>query len=131
MTDTAEGAAAPAPARNKPAEEFLRALRRRGQRFRRAEAARKAETQFRIRCERAALLIARKGVDTRVACRAVGLGGNNTKAQEVVKALCDVRGVARRYWWGYPKWQTSPPMPVTVRSRKEVVRRDDDAGDAD
>jgi hypothetical protein len=59
-------------------------------------------------------------------CRSVGL--HSMEAHRVVRALCDVRGIPRRYFWGYPTWQTSTPQPVTVRSRKEVVRpRQDDA----
>jgi hypothetical protein len=108
-------------------KEFLRALRRRhGQAFRRAETARAAQTQFRVRCKRAVLLIARKGVDTNVACRAVGLC-ESTTAQNTVKALCDARGIARRYWWGYPRWKSQVSTSVSVRRRrKEIVRRDDD-----
>ena len=40
---------------NKPTDEFIRALRRRGRQFRRAEAARKAQLQYRVRIERAVL----------------------------------------------------------------------------
>jgi hypothetical protein len=81
--------------------------------------------QYRVRIERAVLIVARTGSDVAPACRSVGL--HSMESHKVVRALCDVRGIARRYYWGYPRWQTSAPMPVTVRSRKEVVRRDDDA----
>lgn len=109
----------------KPTDEFIRALRRRGRQFRRAEAARKAKLQYRVRIERAVLIVARTGSDVAPACRSVGL--HSMEAHRVVRALCDVRNIPRQYFWGYPTWQTSAPMPVVVRSRKEVVRRDDDA----
>ena len=48
-----------------PKEQEPSSIRRR----RYIEAARIAETKFRIRCERAALMIARTGCDTRAACR--------------------------------------------------------------
>jgi hypothetical protein len=100
--------------------------RRKRRLFRRAEAALIAEKQFRIRCERAVMIIARTGADTNVALRAVGLH-NGTKARETVTALCDLRGIARRYWWGFPRWKTQTPQPVTVMSRrKEIVRPRDE-----
>jgi hypothetical protein len=88
--------------------------------LRQAEAARIAETQFKIRCERAVMVIARTGCDTRVACRSVGLHGG-TKAEVTVKALCDARNIPRRYWWGVPhwNWKTQAPYPAIVKSRKQ------------
>jgi hypothetical protein len=98
---------------------------RQRQLFGRAEAARIAERQFWIRVERAAMIIARTGADTAVACRAVGL--HSAKAQKAVQGLCDQRGIARRYFWGFPHWRTSTPHPVTVnRHRKEIVRQRDE-----
>jgi hypothetical protein len=123
MSHSADGAPAPAPARNKPTDEFIRRLRQRARRFRKAEAARKAETQFRIRIERAVMIVARTGADVAPACRSVGL--HNFEAHRMVRALCDQRGIARRYWWGFPTWRTQAATSVTVMSRKEVVRRDD------
>jgi hypothetical protein len=125
MSTTPSAEAAQVPARNKPTEQFLRLLRRRGRRFRRAEAARKAETQFRIRIERAVMVVARTGSDVAPACRSVGL--HNVEAHRLVRALCDQRGIARRYFWGYPTWRTqATTTSVTVmRRRKEIVRRDD------
>jgi hypothetical protein len=67
----------------------LRALRRRGRRFRKAEAARISEKQFRIRIERAVTIVARTGSDVAPACRSVGL--HNMEAHNVVRALCDER----------------------------------------
>jgi hypothetical protein len=98
-----------------------RQARRQRRLWRQAEAARIAEKQFKIRIERAVMLIARKLCDTNVACRAVGLH-NSTKAREKVKALCDERGIARRYWWGVPRWKTQAPYPAIVPSRKEKIR---------
>jgi hypothetical protein len=86
------------------------------------EAARIAETKFRIRCERAVAMIARTGCDTRAACNAVGLCGRGlTKTEVAVKALCDERGIARRYFWGVPawNWKTETPHPVIVKPRKQ------------
>ena len=120
MTDTPSADAAQGAAQNKPTDKFLRRLRRRGRQFRRAEAARKAETQFRIRIERAVMIVARTGADVAPACRSVGL--HSMEAHRTVRALCDQRGVARRYFWGYPTWRTSTPMPATVMPRrKEIV----------
>jgi hypothetical protein len=96
--------------------------------LRRAEAARIAERQFWIRVERAAMIIARTGADTAVACRSVGL--HSAKAQKAVQGLCDQRGIARRYFWGFPHWRTSTPHPVTVsRHRKEIIVRKRDQGE--
>lgn len=86
------------------------------------EAARIADTRFRIRCERAVMMIAKTGCDTRAACRAVGLRGRGaSKAEVEVKALCDERGIPRRYFWGVPawNWNTETPHPAIVKSRKQ------------
>jgi hypothetical protein len=125
MSTTPDADAAQGAAQNKPTEQFLRALRRCGRRFRKAEVARISEKQFRIRIERAVTIVARTGSDVAPACRSVGL--HNMEAHKVVRALCDERKIPRRYFWGFPTWRTSAPMPVTVlRRRKEIVRRDDD-----
>jgi hypothetical protein len=125
MSHTAEGAEAPAPPRNKPTEEFLRALRRRGRRFRKAEAARISEKQFRIRIERAVTIVARTGSDVAPACRSVGL--HNMEAHKAVRALCDERKIPRRFYWGYPRWKSQVPTSVVVMpSRKETMKRDEE-----
>jgi hypothetical protein len=86
--------------------------------LRQAEAARIAEKQFKVRVERAVMVIARTICDTRVACRAVGL--RSSKAELAVKALCDQRGIPRRYFWGvpHPNGKTQAPYPAIVKSRK-------------
>jgi hypothetical protein len=125
MTTTPSADPPQVPVRDKPTEEFIRALRRRGRQFRRAEAARKAELQYRVRIERAVLIVARTGADVAPACRSVGL--HSMESHRVVRALCDVRGIARRYYWGFPRWKSQVSTTVTVMpNRKEVVRRDDD-----
>jgi hypothetical protein len=101
-----------------PKEQEPSSIRRR----RYVEAARIAETKFPIRCERAVMMIARTGCDTRAACNAVGLRARRgSKAEVEVKALCDERGIARRYFWGVPawNWKTETPHPVIVKPRKQ------------
>jgi hypothetical protein len=122
-TDNPSAEALQAPASNKASDEFIRAMRRRGQRFRKAEAARNAEKQFRIRIERAVTIVARTGADVAPACRSVGL--HNGEAHRMVRALYDERKIPRRYFWGFPRWRTQAATSVTVMPRrKEVVRRD-------
>jgi hypothetical protein len=101
-----------------PKEQEPSSIRRR----RYVKAARIAETKFRIRCERAVMMIARTGCDTRAACNAAGLRGRcGSKAEVTVKALCDERGIPRRYFWGVPawNWKTQEPHPAYVKSRKQ------------
>jgi hypothetical protein len=99
----------------------LRALRRRGRRFRKAEAARISEK----RIERAVTIVARTGSDVAPACRSVGL--HNMEAYKVVRALCDERKIPRRFYWGYPRWKSQVPTSVVVMpSRKEIMKRDEE-----
>jgi hypothetical protein len=124
MTDTPGAEAAQVPARNKPTDEFIRTLRRRARRFRRAEAARIAEAQLRIRIERAVMIVARTRADVAPTCRSVGL--HSGEAHRMVRALCDQRGIPRRFYWGFPTWRTQMATSATVMPRrKEVVQRDD------
>jgi hypothetical protein len=103
----------------------LRALRRRGRRFRKAEAARISEKQFRIRIERAVTIVVRTGSDVAPACRSVGL--HNMEAHKVVRALCDERKIPRRFYWGYPRRKSQVPTSVVVMpSREEIMKRDEE-----
>jgi hypothetical protein len=102
----------------KESEHRDRQPRRKPHLWREVEAARIAEKQFKIRVERAVMVIARTICDTRAACRAVGLHGAG--AECAVKALCDSRGIPRRYFWGvpHPTGKAQSPYPATVKSRK-------------
>lgn len=102
----------------KESEHRDRPPRRKPHLWREVEAARIAEKQFKIRVERAVMVIARTICDTRAACRAVGLHGAG--AECAVKALCDSRGIPRRYFWGvpHPTGKAQSPYPAIVKSRK-------------
>jgi hypothetical protein len=72
---------------------------------------------FQIRLDRAVLLIARYHLDTRTACRAVGLRSEVSALE--VRRLCDERGIPRRHGWGRPLpiWKTAEPGTSYVPPR--------------
>jgi hypothetical protein len=87
---------AQASAPNISSRRHWRIHRRGRQLLRQAEAARIAEKQFKIRCERAVAAIRRSGggLSTKAACRSVGLAPR--EADKIVARLCDEHSVIRR-----------------------------------